>query len=57
MITDNDPLTFTQILILLSGLIVAGSPAILVQAALGSRTACTRTAGLPAIKPLSEIKI
>ena len=54
MITDNA--CFTQILISLSGLI-AGSPAILLQAALRLRPAYTRTAVLPAIKPLSEIKI
>ena len=49
MITD-------QILISQSGLI-AGSSAILVQAALDLRAAYTKTAGLLAIKPLSEIKI
>ena len=54
MITDND--AFTQILISLSGLI-AGSPAVLVQADLDLTAACTRTAGLPAIEPLSKIKI
>ena len=52
MITDNDALMMS-----LSGFIV-GSPAILVlQAALDLRVACTRTARLPAIEPLSEIKI
>ena len=53
MITDNDAIL---ILISLSGLI-AGSPAVLVQAALDLRAAFTRMAGLLAIKPLSEIKI
>ena len=51
MIADNDAL-----LISLSDLI-AGSPAVLAQAALGSRAAGTRMARLLAIKPLSEIKI
>ena len=37
--------------------LIAGSLAILDQAALDLRAACTRMAGLPAIKPLSEIKI
>ena len=55
MITDNDAL-FIQFLISLSGL-RARSPAVLVQAALDLRVACTRMAGLPAIKVLSEIKI
>ena len=54
MITDND--AFIQILISLSGLI-AGRPAVLVQALLDLRAACTRMARLTAIKPLSEIKI
>ena len=54
MITDND--TLVKILISLSGLI-ARSMVVLVQAALRSRAACTRTAELPAIKLLSEIKI
>ena len=50
MITDNDAL----LLISLSRLI-AGSLAVLVQAALDLSAASTRMAGHPAIKPLSEI--
>ena len=34
--------------------LIAGSPAVLVQAALDLRAACTRTAELPAIKPLGK---
>ena len=55
MITDNDAV-LNFLFHLPSGLI-AGSPAILVQAALDLRAARTRTTGLPAIKPLSKIKI
>ena len=54
MITDHDVLLkfWFQLVVL-----IAGSLAVLMQAALRSRAACTRMARLQAIKPLSEIKI
>ena len=47
---------FNQILISSTGLIAPG-PAVVVQAALDSRAACTRTAGPGVTKPVNEIKI
>ena len=47
---------FNQILISLTGLTTSG-PAVVVQAALESRAACTTTAGLEMVKPVDEIKI